>query len=77
VADLRGGYPELVSNPAGHFVVAVCADLPGRDVRSLRQVGDITSFQNFLRALAARTGQLLSLSDLARDLGIAVNTAKA
>lgn len=48
-----------------------------RDVRSLRQVGDLTQFQNFLRAVAARSGQLLSLSDLGRDLGIAVNTAKA
>ena len=35
------------------------------------------SFQSFLRALAARTGQLLNLTDVARDLGIAVNTAKA
>ena len=46
-------------------------------MRSLRQVGDLTSFQSFLRALAARTGQLLNLSDIARDLGIALNTAKA
>jgi hypothetical protein len=48
-----------------------------RDVRSLRQVGDLISFQSFLRALAARTGQLLNLADVARDLGIALNTAKA
>jgi predicted AAA+ superfamily ATPase len=34
-------------------------------------------FQSFLRALAARCGQLLNLSDVARDLGVAVNTAKA
>ncbi|MBI5084288.1 MAG: DUF4143 domain-containing protein [Acidobacteria bacterium] len=44
---------------------------------ALRQVGDLISFQNFLRALAARTGRLLNLSDLSRDLGIALNTAKA
>ncbi len=46
-------------------------------VRNLRQVGDLTSFQNFLRVLASRTGQLLNLADIARDLGIALNTAKA
>ena len=46
-------------------------------MRSLRQIGDLTSFQSFLRTLAARSGQLLNLSDVARDLGIAVNTAKA
>jgi len=48
-----------------------------RDVRSLRQIGDLTLFQSFLRALAARSGQLLNLTELARDLGAAVNTAKA
>jgi uncharacterized protein len=48
-----------------------------RDVRTLRQVGDLTQFQAFLRTLAARSGQLLNLSDLSRDLGIAVNTARA
>ena len=46
-------------------------------MRSLRQVGDLTSFQAFLQPLAARSGQLFSLSDLSRDLGVAVNTAKA
>jgi len=48
-----------------------------RDIRSLRQVGDLTRFQSLLRALAARTAQLLNLTDLARDLGVAVNTVKA
>ena len=32
---------------------------------------------SFLRALAARSAQLLNITDLARDLGVAVNTAKA
>jgi predicted AAA+ superfamily ATPase len=40
-------------------------------------VGDLVSFQSFLRVLAARSGQLLNLTDVARDLGVAVNTAKA
>jgi predicted AAA+ superfamily ATPase len=48
-----------------------------RDVRTLRQVGDLTLFQSFLRALAARSGGLLNLHDLSRELGLAVNTAKA
>jgi predicted AAA+ superfamily ATPase len=46
-------------------------------VRTLRQIGDLTLFQNFLRALAARSAQLLNLAELARDLGVALNTAKA
>lgn len=48
-----------------------------RDVRSIRQVGDLSLFRNFLRALAARSGQLINLTDLGRDLGVAVNSVKA
>jgi predicted AAA+ superfamily ATPase len=40
-------------------------------------VGDLSQFRNFLYALAARSAQLLNMTDLARDLGIAVNTLKA
>jgi hypothetical protein len=47
-----------------------------RDVRNLRNIGDLTLFQTFLRALATRSAQLLNLSELARDVGVAVNTAK-
>ena len=48
-----------------------------RDVRTLRQVGDLTQFQSLIRVLAARSAQLLNLADIARDLGIALNTVKA
>ncbi|RJR29891.1 MAG: ATP-binding protein [Desulfobacteraceae bacterium] len=77
---LRGGYPELASDPSrdlGLWHSSYIQSYLERDVRSLRQVGDLTLFQSFLRALAARSGQLLNLSDLSRDLGIAVNTCKA
>ena len=77
---LRGGYPELVANPDRDISLwhsSYVQTYLERDVRSLRQVGDLISFQSFLRALAARTGQLLNLTDVARDLGVAVNTSKA
>ncbi len=77
---LRGGYPELAVHPKRDITLWHSSYIQAyleRDVRSLRQVGDLTQFQNFLRALAARSAQLLRLSDLSRDLGIAVNTAKA
>jgi predicted AAA+ superfamily ATPase len=48
-----------------------------RDVRSLLSVRDLGTFQVFLRLLAARTGQILNLSDLARDAGITHTTARA
>jgi predicted AAA+ superfamily ATPase len=77
---LQGGFPELTANPgrdvnlwhAGYVQTYL-----ERDVRTIRQVGDLSQFQSFLRALAARSAQLLNLTDLARDLGVAVNTAKA
>ncbi|MFB3882537.1 MAG: ATP-binding protein [Armatimonadota bacterium] len=77
---LRGWYPELVANPGRDTALwhaSYVQTYLERDVRSVRQVGDLTMFQSFLRALAARSAQLLSLSDLARDLGVAVNTVKA
>ena len=77
---LRGGYPELAGRPhlgSQLWHASYIQTYLERDVRSLRQVGDLSSFQAFLRVLAARSGQLLSLTDIARDLGLAVNTAKA
>jgi predicted AAA+ superfamily ATPase len=77
---LRGGYPELAAHPKREptlWHASYIQTYLERDVRVLRQVGDLTLFQVFLRALAARSGQLLNLTDLARDLGVAVNTAKA
>lgn len=48
-----------------------------RDIHELARVGDEMTFLRFLRAAAARTGQLLNITDLARDADVAVNTAKS
>ena len=47
-----------------------------RDIRALAQVGDEMAFIRLLRAAAARSGQLLNMTELARDADIAPNTAK-
>jgi len=47
-----------------------------RDVRTLSQVGDEKQFAVFMRALAARTSQMLNLSAVANEIGISVATAK-
>ncbi|MEN4098670.1 MAG: ATP-binding protein [Anaerolineaceae bacterium] len=76
---LRGSYPEPVTHPsrdARLWQASYIQTYLERDVRNLRNLGDLTQFQVFLRALAARSAQILNLSDLARDVGIAVNTAK-
>jgi len=77
---LRGGYPELVAHRQRDLSLWHASYIQTyleRDVRSLRLIGDLTTFQSFLRVLAARSGQLLNMTDLARDLGVALNTAKA
>lgn len=77
---LRGGYPEPVVTPErdlGLWHASYVQTYLERDVRTIRQVGELSQFQSFLRALAARSAQLLNTSDLARDLGVAVNTVRA
>ncbi len=79
-ALLRGSYPELVAEPrrdAFLWHTSYAQAYIERDVRSLRQIGDLTLFQSFLRVLAARSGQLLNLANVSRDLGVAVNTCKS
>jgi predicted AAA+ superfamily ATPase len=48
-----------------------------RDVRELSRVHDLRLFRNFLTLCAARTGQLLNLSNLANECGISQPTAKS
>lgn len=76
---LRGSYPEIASRRSvdrqlwcGSYI----ATFLERDVRNLAQIGDLSQFERFLKLCAVRTGQLLSLSDLARDIGVSVPTAK-
>ena len=75
----KGGYPELYERPEidPHFWYgAYFSTYLERDVRNILNVGNLRDFDRFLRAVAVRTGQVLSYSDLARDVGIAPNTAK-
>ncbi len=76
----RGGYPELIREPhrdAQLWHSSYIQTYLERDLRSLRQVGDLGQFQIFMRALAARNGQLLNLTELGNELGLVTNTVKA
>ncbi|MFW5995220.1 MAG: ATP-binding protein [Spirochaetia bacterium] len=48
-----------------------------RDVRTLKNVSDLSTFQDFIRLLAGRVGQVVNLSSLGNDAGVSHNTAKA
>lgn len=75
----RGSFPGIALHPRSDrdlFYSSYVQTYLQRDVRMLARVGDEGSFLKFLRAVAARTGQLLNLSDLARDSSISTPTAK-
>ena len=77
---LAGGYPDalaLEGDARRRWFSSYVQTYLERDVRRVRDVGDLLEFRAFLELVAARSGQLLQLSELARELGIAVNTAKA
>ncbi len=75
----RGSFPALYVGEAPDrdlFYASYVQTYLQRDVRDLAQVGDPMAFTRFLRSAAARTGQLLNIADMARDVGVAPNTAK-
>lgn len=47
-----------------------------RDIKELTQVADEMLFLKFLTATAARTSQMLNLSDISRDIGVSIPTTK-
>jgi hypothetical protein len=47
-----------------------------RDVRQIKGVEDLPTFQKFIKLCAARSGQILNIQSLATDCGISPNTAK-
>jgi uncharacterized protein len=72
-----GGYPELhVGAEADLWFPSYVATYLERDVRNILRVVDLQDFNRFIRACALRTSKVLNYSDLARDTGIAPNTAR-
>lgn len=48
-----------------------------RDVRELKNITDFSAFHKFLRLCAGRVGQILNITELANEAGIAVLTVKS
>ena len=76
---LRGNYPEIASKPSvdkelwcGSYIATYLE----RDIRNLSQVGDLSQFERFLHLCATRTGQILNVSELAREIGVSVPTTR-
>jgi predicted AAA+ superfamily ATPase len=76
---LRGFYPEIASKRSVDrqlWCGSYLSTYLERDVRNLAQIGDLSQFERFLRLCAIRTGQLLNLSELAKEIGMSVPTVK-
>ena len=76
---LRGSYPEVAVNLkvdrqlwCGSYITTYLE----RDIRNLTSVGDLNQFERFVKLCATRTGQILNLTDMARDIGVSVSTAR-
>lgn len=76
---LRGCYPEPAANKAvdrGLWCGSYISTYLERDVRNLAHIGDLQQFGIFLKICASRTGQILNMSDVSRELGVSVPTIK-
>lgn len=74
-----GGYPRIFDrglNPSD-WLGSYISTYIERDVRTLRNVGDLSLFNRFVQLCAGRTAQLANLSALADDCGVTQPTAKA
>lgn len=75
----RGFFPELwraPNNSAPEYYASYLATYLERDVRQILNVHNLRDFERFLRAVAARSAQVLNMADLARDVGIKPHTAR-
>jgi len=74
----KGLYPRIYDKhlDAGKWLEEYIQTYVERDVRSLTNVGDLRSFEAFIKACAANSGQLLNLTALSSAVGVSIPTAK-
>jgi predicted AAA+ superfamily ATPase len=75
---LRGSFPAFYRDNAPNpkrFYSSYVQTYLDRDIRDIFGIAKMETFHRFLELIAARTGQILNHSDLARDANISVPTA--
>lgn len=75
----KGRYPRIYDRDIAptDFYPAYIQTYVEKDVRLMKNIGDINAFIQFIRLCAGRIGQLLNYASLASDAGVSPNTAKA
>jgi predicted AAA+ superfamily ATPase len=76
---VAGGYPEVHARKLDpeRFYADYLVTYLERDLRAALQVRSLRDFDRFMRLCAARTGQLLSMNQLASDVGVSPPTIKS
>ncbi len=75
----NGGYPELVKRGydfSNEWYQGYIDTYLEKDLRSISDIGNIRDFFRLIKLLAARCSQQLNYSELANEVGVAVNTVK-
>jgi len=76
---IKGGYPEIYQqnlDPNLYFGDYVATYIE-RDVRQLLNIRHIRDFDQFMRLLALRSGQIFSMSRIAGEVGVSTHTIKS
>lgn len=76
----KGGLPELYDVPKinrDRFYRSYIDTYIDRDVRLIRNIGDLTTFEKFMRVIAMRNGKTLVYEDVASDIGVSAHTIKS
>jgi len=76
---ISGGYPRLYKenmHPIEFFPHYIETYLQ-RDVRLIKNIGDLSAFNRFMKLCAGRVGNILNLSILSNDAEISLNTVKS
>jgi uncharacterized protein len=75
---LAGGYPAIPDRglDSWRWLDDYLTTYVERDVRQVMNIGDLSTFQTFMRLCAGRAGQLVNLTALGADAGVSHNTAR-
>ena len=78
-AMFRGAYPPLFDRPLSptDFYPSYIETYVERDVRSIKNIGDLNLFRKFVMLCAGRVGQLLNLSSLGNEVGVDHKTIRS
>lgn len=75
----KGGLPELYDVPnidRNRFFKSYIDTYIDRDVRLIRNIGNLSTFEKFMRVMAIRNGNTLVYEDIASNVGVSAHTIK-